>query len=175
MKFAFIEQHASAWPVNVMCRMLGVSRSGYYDWRGRAPSARVTANLALLGDVRRLQARHQGRYGSPRMHAALRAEGHGCSRGRVERLMRRTASARSPAAGSGPAPPTAVIIWRSLLTGSHSASRLPRRTGYGSPISPTSPPARAGCIWPPYSTWRPARSSAGPCVITCAPSCRSRR
>ncbi|KZE17980.1 transposase [Sphingomonas hankookensis] len=89
MKFAFIEQHASTWPVNVMCRMLGVSRSGYYDWRGRAPSTRTTANLALLGDVRRLQARHQGRYGSPRMHAALRAEGHRCSRGRVERLMRR--------------------------------------------------------------------------------------
>ena len=89
MKFAFIEQHASTWPVNVMCRMLGVSRSGYYDWRGRAPSARTTANLALLGDVRRLQARHQGRYGSPRMHAALRAEGRQCSRGRVERLMRR--------------------------------------------------------------------------------------
>ena len=85
MKFTFIEQHASTWPVNVMCRMLGVSRSGYYDWRGRAPSARTTANLALLGDMRRLQARHQGRYGSPRMHAALRAEGHRCSRGRVER------------------------------------------------------------------------------------------
>ena len=50
MKFAFIEQHASTWPVNVMCRMLGVSRSGYYDWRGRAPSTRTTANLALLGD-----------------------------------------------------------------------------------------------------------------------------
>lgn len=55
MKFAFIEQHASAWPVNVMCRMLGVSRSGYYDWRGRAPSARTTANLALLHDVRRFR------------------------------------------------------------------------------------------------------------------------
>jgi transposase InsO family protein len=89
MKFAFIEQHASTWPVNVMCRMLGVSRSGYYDWRVRAPSARTTANLALLHDVRQLQARHQGRYGSPRMHAALRAEGRQCSRGRVERLMRR--------------------------------------------------------------------------------------
>jgi len=89
VKFAFIEQHASTWPVNVMCRMLGVSRSGYYDWRDRPPSARTTANLALLANVRRIQQRHQGRYGSPRMHAALRAEGHRCSRGRVERLMRR--------------------------------------------------------------------------------------
>lgn len=76
MKFAFIEQHASTWPVNVMCRMLGVSRSGYYGWRDRPPSARTTANLALLDDVRRIQQRHQGRYGSPRMHAALLAEGH---------------------------------------------------------------------------------------------------
>jgi len=89
MKFSFIEQHASTWPVNVMCRMLGVSRSGYYGWRDRAPSARTTANVALLHNVRRLQTRHQGRYGSPRMHAALRTEGHRCSRGRVERLMRR--------------------------------------------------------------------------------------
>lgn len=89
VKFAFIEQYTPTWPANVMCRMLGVSRSGYYDWRGRPPSARVTANLTLLDNLRRIQARHHGRYGSLRMHAALRAEGHGCSRGRVERLMRR--------------------------------------------------------------------------------------
>jgi transposase InsO family protein len=43
----------------------------------------------LLADVRRLQARHHGRYGSPRMHRALVREGHGCSCGRIERLMRR--------------------------------------------------------------------------------------
>lgn len=54
MKFAFFEQHASTWPMNVMCRMLRVSRSGYYDWRGRPPSTRTTANLTLLADVRRL-------------------------------------------------------------------------------------------------------------------------
>ena len=89
MKFQFIRAHAGTWPVSVMCRMLGVSRSGYYDWRDRPPSMRTTANTVLLGDIRRIQARHSGRYGSPRMHAALRAEGRGCSRGRVERLMRR--------------------------------------------------------------------------------------
>ena len=88
MEFAFIEQHASAWPVSVMFRMLGMSRSVYDDWRDQAPSARTTANRALLRDMRRLQERHQGRYGSPGMHAARRAEGHRCSRGRVERPMR---------------------------------------------------------------------------------------
>lgn len=89
MRFHFIEQHARTWPVRIMCRVLGVSPSGYYGWRGRVPSARTTANVALLANVRRIQTRHLGRYGSPRMHAALRAEGHCCSRGRVERLMRR--------------------------------------------------------------------------------------
>ena len=97
MRFTFIEQHAATYPVRVMCRVLGVSASGYYGWRGRPPSARTMpvlsfaegANITLLGDVRRIQTRHHGRYGSPRMHAALRAEGRGCSRGRVERLMRR--------------------------------------------------------------------------------------
>lgn len=89
MRFTFIEQHVATYPVRVMCRVLGVSASGYYGWRHRPPSARAMANITLLGDVRRIQARHQGRYGSPRMHAALRAEGRSCSRGRVERLTRR--------------------------------------------------------------------------------------
>ena len=71
-----------------MCRALEVSASGYYAWRNRPESVRARANCALLADVRRLHAEHHGRYGSPRMHAALRAEGGTASRGRVARLMR---------------------------------------------------------------------------------------
>lgn len=89
MSFRFIEQHVGTYPVRLMCRVLEVSPSGYYAWRSRPESARSTANRRLLDDVRRLQSRHQGRYGSPRMHAALRAEGWRASRGRVERLMHR--------------------------------------------------------------------------------------
>ncbi len=89
MKFGFIEQHARTFPVRLMCRVLQVSPSGYYAWRARPESQRTMANRRLLQQVQRLHARHQGRYGSPRMHAALRAEGHRVSRGRVERLMRR--------------------------------------------------------------------------------------
>ena len=91
MKFRFIDDHQGTWPVRALCRALRVSPAGYYAWRSRPESARraVAANRGLLDDVRRLHARHHGRYGSPRMHAALRAEGRGVSRGRVERLMRR--------------------------------------------------------------------------------------
>jgi transposase InsO family protein len=87
--FAFIEQHAITWPVRLMCRVLKVSPSGYYGWRSRPESARSVSNRQLLDDVRRIHAEHHRRYGSPRVHAALRAEGRTASRGRVERLMRR--------------------------------------------------------------------------------------
>ena len=89
MSFRFIRDHAGRWPVRLMCRVLEVSASGYYAWRSRPESSRSRANRALLADVRRLHAEHHGRYGSPRMHAALRAEGRTASRGRVARLMRR--------------------------------------------------------------------------------------
>jgi len=87
VRFVFIDEHSDVWPVRAMCRVLQVSSSSYYAWRDRPESARAAANRQLLVEVRRLHARHGGRYGSPRMHAALRAEGHGCSRGRIERLM----------------------------------------------------------------------------------------
>ena len=89
MSFNFIRDHSGRWPVRLMCRVLEVSASGYYAWRSRPESARSVANRKLLIDVRRFHAEHHGRYGSPRVHAALRAEGRTVSRGRVERLMRR--------------------------------------------------------------------------------------
>ena len=88
MRFGFIREHAATWPIRLMCRVLQVSASGYYAWRVRPDSARRVANRHLLGDIRRLEAEHRGRYGSPRMHAALRSEGRTVSRGRIARLMR---------------------------------------------------------------------------------------
>ena len=72
-----------------MCRRLAVSPSGDYGWRCRPESARAAANRQLLADVRRIHGDYHGRYGSPRVHAILRAEGRSASRGRVERLMHR--------------------------------------------------------------------------------------
>jgi transposase InsO family protein len=89
MRFRCIEDQRGTWPVRVLCETLEVSASGYYAWRGRPESARAGANRALLADIRHIHQQHRGRYGAPRIDAALRAEGRSVSRGRIERLMRR--------------------------------------------------------------------------------------
>jgi HTH-like domain len=63
--------------------VLGVSPAGYYAWRGRPESLRKTANRALLTEIRQVHMAHRGRYGAPRIYAALRARGYMVSRGRV--------------------------------------------------------------------------------------------
>ena len=88
MKFRLIEDQREAFPVRVMCDVMGVSAAGYYAWRGRPESPRKAANRALLTEIRRVHLAHRGRYGAPRIHAALRDLGHTASRGRIERLMR---------------------------------------------------------------------------------------
>ncbi|MBK1842108.1 IS3 family transposase [Azospirillum sp. YIM B02556] len=89
MRFRIIENCRDDYPVRVLCDALGVSPSGYYAWRTRPESLRKAANRQLLDDIRRLHADHRERYGAPRIHAALRAQGRTVSRARVERLMHR--------------------------------------------------------------------------------------
>ena len=89
MRFRLIEDQRDVWPVRVMCDALGVSPSSYYAWRSRPESPRKIANRELLVDIRRVHTDHRGRYGAPRIHAELRAEGRTVSRKRVERIMRR--------------------------------------------------------------------------------------
>ena len=88
MKFRLIEEQRKMFPVRALCDVMGVSPAGYYAWRGRPESLRKAANRVLLSEIRRLHVAHRGRYGAPRIHAALRGLGHMASRGRVERLMR---------------------------------------------------------------------------------------
>ena len=71
-----------------MCLVLGVSRSGYYAWRGRSPSLRERANVVLLAEIRAAYQISRKTYGSPRIHAYLRRKGVVCGRNRVARLMR---------------------------------------------------------------------------------------
>jgi putative transposase len=84
-----VEDCRDAWPVQQLCHVLGVSTAGYYAWRSRPDSKRAVEDRALLADIRQAHANSGGRYGSPRVHATLRAHGKKAGRGRVERLMRR--------------------------------------------------------------------------------------
>jgi len=89
MSFCFIEDHRDVYPVRVLCDVLEVSPAGYYAWRSRSPSVRSAANSELVTAIRQVHQDSGGRYGSPRVHAALQDQGRGTSRGRIERLMRR--------------------------------------------------------------------------------------
>ena len=88
MRYGCVERHRSEFPVVLMCRVLGVARSGYYAWRKREPSARARSNERLRLEVRAIHRATRERYGSPRVHAELRARGERVSRKRVARLMR---------------------------------------------------------------------------------------
>jgi transposase InsO family protein len=71
-----------------MCRLLGVSRSGFYAWQSRAPSARALADEALRARIRIAHLTSSRTYGAPRVHHELRAQGLRVGRKRVARLMR---------------------------------------------------------------------------------------
>lgn len=88
MKYAVIDAHLGELSVVRMCRALGVTSSGYYAWRRRPSPERTQRDQALSAHVRAVFNASKGRYGSPRVHAQLRAAGHRVARKRVARLMR---------------------------------------------------------------------------------------
>jgi putative transposase len=63
-----VSDHRDRYPVRVMCRVLGVSSSGYYAWRGRALSRRALANAQVLAKIREIHEQSDGTYGAPRIH-----------------------------------------------------------------------------------------------------------
>ncbi len=88
MTFRFIHEHRDHWPVRLLCETLEVSVAGYYAWRGRPTSTQAQRRSTLLGEMHDIHAQVKARYGSPRMHRALVARGHGCCVNTVARLMR---------------------------------------------------------------------------------------
>ena len=88
MKFAFVRDHRRVWPVGVICRVLRVSRSGFYAWQRRRPSPRQRCQEELIGKIKTAYAQSRGLYGSPRVYRALLIDGQVVSRNTVAKLMR---------------------------------------------------------------------------------------
>lgn len=89
MKFGFIAKHRAVWPVRVLCEVLEVSRSGFYEWFGRQPGARTQANDKLTGMIRQSFEASDRTYGSRRVWRDVLAWGERCGIHRVARLMSR--------------------------------------------------------------------------------------
>ena len=89
MKFRFVKDHRRRWPVQVMCRVLRVTRGGFYAWLKRKPAKRQVRQDELLAKIRVAHAQNRELYGSPRVHRALLIDGEMVSRNTVAKLMRR--------------------------------------------------------------------------------------
>jgi transposase InsO family protein len=88
MRFVFIQMHARIFHITTMCRVLEVSKAGYYAWRARPLCERVQEDRRLRERIRQIHQEVKGRYGSPRVHQELKALGIPCGKHRVARLMR---------------------------------------------------------------------------------------
>lgn len=86
MKYGFIRTHQAQFRVAGLCRVLRVSRSGYYAWRDRPPSAREQADQRLLEEIRRVHHTHYEAYGALKTWRALNGQGIACGKHRVARL-----------------------------------------------------------------------------------------
>jgi putative transposase len=86
--FEIIEKEKDEFPVSMMCRVLEVSRAGYYAWRERGPSERAKQNVELAAEIIEIHRESRGTYGSPRVHVELRERGLEVGRKRVAKQMR---------------------------------------------------------------------------------------
>jgi putative transposase len=86
--FRLIEAEKASHSVPLLCRILGVSRSGYYAWKRRPASERARFDAVLQEKIATIHRNSRATYGAPKIHAELRALGIRCARKRVARLMR---------------------------------------------------------------------------------------
>jgi len=89
VKYAFIVAELMAYPLSVVCWVLGVTQSGFHAWRGRAPSRRELERHRLSAEIRKVFDAHRGRYGAPRIYRVLcEQDGYTGSLNRIQTLMR---------------------------------------------------------------------------------------
>lgn len=88
-RFRFVDAEKARFPISLLCRTVGVSKSGYYAWRDRPPSKRTREDATLTERIVEVHKRSRETYGYPRVHAELRALGVRCGRRKVARLMRK--------------------------------------------------------------------------------------
>jgi transposase InsO family protein len=88
MRFRFVAAERASFPVRLLCQVVGAAASGFYAWLRRGPARREGADRGLGARVEAVFAASRGTYGSPRVHAELRAQGVRVGRNRVARLMR---------------------------------------------------------------------------------------
>jgi len=96
VKFQFIAEHSHEYPITVLCQALEVSESGYYAWKNRKVSQHCREDARLSAEIQQIFLNHRQTYGSPRIHAVLKARGIHCSRKRVVRLMRQLGLSAQP-------------------------------------------------------------------------------
>jgi len=89
MKYEFVEEYRYEHRIDRMCRVLEVSRSGYYRWWRKREKKREARDKAMLEQIKKAYERGRGTYGSPRITAELNAQGIVCSENRIARIMRK--------------------------------------------------------------------------------------
>jgi len=87
VKYTFIKAHKKSYPITLLCKVMGVSRRGFYNWISRPISKREEENRHLMKVINRIFDEHRQVYGAPRIHQVLLEQGYKCSLNRVARLM----------------------------------------------------------------------------------------
>ena len=125
MRYRFIQAEKASYPVEVLCRVLAVARSGFYAWGRRPLGTRAQENQWLLTQIRTCYQAARGRYGSPRIHQDLHAHGLRVGRHRVARLMRLQGlrSIRRRRTWSQPAGTPPAVVRANLLRREFAATR----------------------------------------------------
>ena len=143
MRFLFIHAHKRIFHVITMCRVLEVSRAGYYKWRAQPLSERVKGDAVLAAHIRSIHTGRRRKYGSPRVHRELRDMGVRCGEKRVARVMRKE---------------KIRAIWPKHF-------RVTTQSGHREPVAPNHLARRFGvnkqrgtdCVWAADITYIPTR------------------